>query len=134
MYISKKKIEECKKEGGILPLLTLIPLIAGGVGAAGAVAGGAAGIAKAVHDKKAQDAELAEEKRHNREMEKAVKGRGIKEPVEIFLQATDLDNNAKKAAKKIIKILSGVFPITPDKEGNELILRIGKGLTLNPWK
>ena len=61
-YISKTKIEECKKEGGILPLLTLILLIAGGVGAAGAVAEGAAGITKAVHDKQAQDAELAEEK------------------------------------------------------------------------
>ena len=53
-YISKKKIKECEKEGGILSLLTLIPLIAGGV------AGAAAGIAKAVNDKQAVDEELAE--------------------------------------------------------------------------
>ena len=54
-YISKKKIRECEKEGGILPLLTLIPLISGGVSAAGGVAGAAAGIAKAVNDKKAAE-------------------------------------------------------------------------------
>ena len=42
VYISKSKIEDGKrlleegsKEGGILPLLTLIPLIASGVGVAG---------------------------------------------------------------------------------------------------
>ena len=61
-YISKKKIKECEKEGGILPLLTLIPLIAGGVSAAGAVAGGIAGIVKAVNDKQASDKELVEQK------------------------------------------------------------------------
>ena len=69
-YISKEKIRECEKEGGILPLLTLIPLIAGGVSAAGGVARAAAGIAKAVNDKKAADEELAEQRRHNLEMEK----------------------------------------------------------------
>ena len=53
-YISKKKIKECEKEGGILPLLTLIPLIAGGVSAAGGVAGAAAGVAKAVNEKNGQ--------------------------------------------------------------------------------
>ena len=45
MYISKT-INECEKEGGILPLLTLIPLIAGGVSAAGAVARSTTGIVK----------------------------------------------------------------------------------------
>ena len=69
-YISKEKIRECEKEGRILPLLTLIPLIAGGVSAAGGVAGAAAGIAKAVNDKKAADEELAEQRRHNLEMKK----------------------------------------------------------------
>ena len=69
-YISKEKIKEYEKEGGILHLLTLIPLIAGGVSAAGGVAGAAAGIAKAVNDKKAADEELAEQRRHNLEMEK----------------------------------------------------------------
>ena len=50
-YISKDKIRyarnQAEKEGSFLPL---IPLILGGVAAAGSVAGGAAGIAKAVQD------------------------------------------------------------------------------------
>ena len=150
-YISRKRLNQCRKEGGILPLLTLIPLIAGGVGAAGAVAGGAAGIAKAVHDKNAQDAELAEERRHNREMEKAVGrgyyddegkyipnpylGKGIKEHVKNFLEATDFKDDAKKAVKKFFKNMSDTIQITPTKEGNGLILNpVGNGLVLNPWK
>ena len=63
-YITKKKIKECEKGGGILPLLTLIPLIAGGV------AGAAAGMVKAVNDKRAANEELAEQRRHNLEMKK----------------------------------------------------------------
>src|SRR6266853_4347506 len=52
--LSKKKLQHIRdnKEGGFLPLLSLLPLVFGGIGAAGAVAGGAAGIAKAVNDKK----------------------------------------------------------------------------------
>ena len=120
-YISRKVLNECKKEGGILPLLTLIPLIAGGVGAAGAVAGGAAGIAKAVNDKKADDAELAEQQRHNREMEKAV-GRGLKN----FVRALNLENEGKKAVKEFFKNLSDVIQIEPAKNGS--------GLYLNPYR
>ena len=129
VYISKSKIEDGKrlleegsKEGGILPLLTLIPLIASGVGVAGAVAGGAAGIAKAV-----------DQRRHNLEIEKAVRGRGIKEHVKNFLQATDLENNAKKEVKKFFKNISDTIQIAP-VEGGGLILRSGNGLILNPWK
>ena len=65
MYISKKKIEGRKKEGGILPLLTLLPLITG-------VAGGAAGIAKAVLENQARDAKLVEVQRHNRVTKKSI--------------------------------------------------------------
>ena len=63
IYISKKKINEIRekeKEGGILPFL--IPLFAG-IGAAGAVAGGAAGIATSVNNKAANDARLKQQKR-----------------------------------------------------------------------
>ena len=70
VYISKKTINECEKEGGILPLLTLIQLIAGGASAAGAVAGGTAAIVKTANAKQAADKELAELRRHNLEMEK----------------------------------------------------------------
>ena len=53
-YISKKKIDKVRdierKEGGLLPLAALLPLIFAGFGAAGGVATGAAAIAKTVKD------------------------------------------------------------------------------------
>ena len=125
IYISKKKIIECEKEGGILPLLTLIPLIAGGVSAAGGVAGAAAGIAKAVNDKKAADEELAEQRRHNLEMEKKTGG-NLKEHIENFVQALQIANEAKEEIYKFLENISDVIEVKPDKEGN--------GLYLNPYR
>ena len=125
IYISKKKIIECEKEGGILPLLTLILLIAGGVSAAGGVAGAAAGIAKAVNDKKAADEELAEQRRHNLEMEKKTGG-NLKEHIENFVQALQIANEAKEEIYKFLENISDVIKVKPDKEGN--------GLYLNPYR
>ena len=123
VYISKKKIDECKKEGGILPLAALIPIIAGAVSATGAVAGGTAGIVKAVNDKKASDAEYAEQKRHNLEVEKSLKSGGnIKEHIRNFVQATRMEDEAKKVVKKFLKNISDDIEVTPDKEGDGLIL------------
>ena len=48
--LSKKKLQHIRenKEGGFLPLLSLIPMILGGLGAAGGIAGGiAAGVGAA---------------------------------------------------------------------------------------
>lgn len=135
-YIKNKLIAECKKEGGLLPLAALIPLIASGIGAAGGVAGGAAGIAKAVNDKKAQDAELKEQKRHNREMEKAVgrgyhyvKGEGISnkysgDGIKDFVRSLGLDKEAKKVIKDFFRNLSEKIQIEPTEGG---------GLFLSPY-
>lgn len=60
------------KEGGFLPFL--IPLFAG-LSAAGALAGGASGIAKAVNDAKSAKQKLEEETRHNRSMEAIALGK-----------------------------------------------------------
>jgi hypothetical protein len=57
--------------GGIIPFL---PLIFGGLGALGAIAGGATAVAKTVIDKQTKEAELEEQKRHNLEIEKTVQG------------------------------------------------------------
>ena len=66
-------------------------------------------------------------------MEKTV-GRGIKDHVKNFLQATNLENNAKKEVKKFFKNIADTIHITPI-EGNGLILKpSGNGLFLNPWK
>uniref|UniRef100_A0ABD2XBH4 Phospholipase A2-like domain-containing protein n=1 Tax=Trichogramma kaykai TaxID=54128 RepID=A0ABD2XBH4_9HYME len=62
------------KMGGALPFL--IPLFAG-LSATGALAGGAAGIAKAVNDAKAAERELRETKKHNRKMEAIALGKGL---------------------------------------------------------
>lgn len=77
LNFSKTQLKIMTKMGGILPLLTLIPMILGGLSAAGALAGGAAGIAKAVQDKNANDAANAEAERHNREVEMQLKGSGL---------------------------------------------------------
>lgn len=63
-----------KKLGGFLPFL--IPLFAG-LSATGALAGGAAGIAKAVNDFKAAQQQLAESQRHNQTMETIALGKGL---------------------------------------------------------
>lgn len=62
-----------KKIGGFLSFL--IPIFAG-LSATGALAGGAAGIAKAVNDASAANRQLEESKRHNETMGSIVLGRG----------------------------------------------------------
>jgi hypothetical protein len=62
------------KVGGFLPFL--IPLFAG-LSATGALAGGAAGIAKAVNDAKAAKQQLEENTRHNKAMEALALGKGL---------------------------------------------------------
>ena len=62
------------KVGGLLPFL--IPLFAG-LSATGALAGGAAGIAKAVNDAKASQRNYEESKRHNKTMEAIALGKGL---------------------------------------------------------
>lgn len=75
------------KEGGFLPFL--IPLFAG-LSAAGALAGGASGIAKAVNDAKAAKRQLDENTRHNRSMEAIALG---KQGSGLFLKRTAKNGN-----------------------------------------
>ena len=76
LKLSATQIKKMSKIGGILPLLALLPLIFGGIGAAGAAAGGAAAIAKAVNDGKAAAEAQKEEERHNKEVERQL-GNGL---------------------------------------------------------
>ena len=150
-YISRKLINECKKEGGLLPLAALIPLIATGLTAA---TGAATGIAKTVIDKKAKDNELAEQKRHNLAMEKKQAGsaktdndkkakddelpeqrrhnlamekkqagRGLKDAIKNYVQNLPYPDEDRKKFKKIFKLLSKV----------SLIESKGDGLFLGPY-
>ena len=101
------------KDGGIFPL---IPILAG-IAAAGSVAGGAAGIAKAVQDKNANDARLAQEKAHDERVEQLLKGKGMflpeyqkgngfSEGIKAFVDKTGLDDIGKKLLRKTLKPLS----------------------------
>lgn len=62
------------KIGGMIPFL--IPLFAG-LSATGALAGGAAGIAKAINDARAAKKQLEENQRHNKTMESIALGKGL---------------------------------------------------------
>lgn len=62
------------KSGGLLPLL---PALFGGLTALGSLAGGASAVTNAVKAAQNARAKLAEQKRHNREMETLAIGHGI---------------------------------------------------------
>ena len=122
-----------KKEGGILPLLTLLPLIFGGIGAAGTVAGGTAGIVKAVNDKAADDAKIAEQMRHNKEVERLASGHGVylnpykgKSLKDILTPIVDkidgIETEGKKSIRKTVQALSPFFKIFESKDGNGIYL------------
>src|SRR6476469_7228429 len=137
--LSLTQLNHIIKTGGFLPLLTLIQLLAGAVGAAGGLTGG---IASAVSAAKSN----AEQARHNREIEEQLKsGTGVvtevigKVPVighvlKPLLQKIGLGNKDSrnicnggcicKNKFRYKKIGSGLF-IEPAE---------GSGLFLGPWK
>ena len=151
-YINKDKIKYAQRaaeaEGGFLPL---IPLILGGIAAAGSVAGGAAGITKAVQDKKAHDAALAEQKRHNQNLEAAARGNGVATSGN-GISGEGLEEVGKQigdgfiATKQAIKNFVKQIPDIPD-EGKKILKQTlynlsnavnvkaaeGNGLMLSPW-
>src|SRR5882757_2772608 len=65
--------EHNEKTGGILPLLALLPLIFGGLGAAGGISGGIASAVSAAKNANIQNQALAENIRHNKEIESKLK-------------------------------------------------------------
>jgi len=78
LKLSAAQLQHLEKTGGLLPLLALLPLILGGLGAAGGVAGGVASAVSAANNAKAAAAAQAETERHNREVEAQLKtGAGV---------------------------------------------------------
>src|SRR5271156_3534087 len=75
LHLSVKKLNHIKNnhEGGFLPLLSLIPLVLGGLGAAGGVAGGIASAVSAANSGANERARNEEEKRHNIALENSLK-------------------------------------------------------------
>ena len=78
LSLSSTQLKYLEKSGGLLTLLALLPLIFGGLGAAGAVAGGISSAVSSAKNVSNAAAQLAETERHNREIETQVKnGNGI---------------------------------------------------------
>src|SRR5271157_2426756 len=78
LELSASQLLHLEKSGGFLPLLALLPMIFGGLSAAGAAAGGIAASVNAAKNAQAAVAAQAETERHNREVEAHLKaGSGI---------------------------------------------------------
>ncbi len=73
LKLSINQLKQMQKSGGFLPLLALLPVIFGGIGAAGGIAGGVSAAVKASNDRIAADKALQEQQRHNRLIEEATK-------------------------------------------------------------
>jgi hypothetical protein len=127
----KKMISQLKKTGGIIPLLTLIPIIASALGAAGGVAGGISSVVSAANNVKAISAAQAETERHNREVEHQMK-------------------QQLKAGEGVVSEYAGKVPVIGDflkpllrklglgvSDYNKIVnggcVKCGKGLYLKPY-
>jgi hypothetical protein len=131
--VSAMQLQHLEKTGGLLPLLALLPLIFGGLGAAGGVAGGVAGAVSAGNNAKAAAAAQAETERHNREVEAQLKtGAGI---VSDFVGKTPLIGSFLKPLLQ--KIGLGIKDCNKVMNGGCVCLRkargqTGKGLYMRP--
>ena len=71
LNFSASQLQHMEKTGGFIPLLTLMPIIASALGAAGGVAGGVSSIVSSAKS-------VAEQARHNRAIEEQLKsGSGV---------------------------------------------------------
>ena len=130
LKLSTTQLEHLEKSGGLLPLLALLPLIFGGLGAAGGVAGGVASAVSAANNAKAAAAAQAETERHNREVETQLKaGDGI---VSDFIgKAPVIGSFLKPLLQKIGLGVDGCNTIM--KGGCVCLSKLGKGLYMRPY-
>jgi hypothetical protein len=130
LKLSAAQLEHLEKKGGLLPLLALLPLIFGGLGAVGGVAGGVASAVSAAKNAKAAAEAQAETERHNREVETQLKtGSGV---VSDFVGKTPLIGSFLKPLLQ--KLGLGIKDYNKIKNGGCVCLRkFGKGLYLRPY-
>jgi len=122
-----KMISELQKQGGIIPLLTLIPIIAIALGAAGGLSGGVAAAVSAANNAKAASAAQAELERHNRTVEAQLKsGSGT---VSEYVDKVPVIGNYLKPILQ--KFGMGVDEYNKIIKGGCVCL--GKGLFLKPY-
>jgi hypothetical protein len=120
-------ISELQKRGGILPLLTLIPIIASALAGAGALTGGVSGVISAANNAKAASAAQSELERHNREVEAQLKsGTGVIS--EYVSKVPVIGNYLKPILKKL-----GLGLNDCRKVMNGSCVKCGEGLYLRPY-
>ena len=73
LSLSSKQLKYLEKSGGLFPLLGLLPLIFGGLGTDGAVAGGISSAVSSAKNASNAAAQLAETECHNSEVESQLK-------------------------------------------------------------
>lgn len=129
IYLSKEKIKQFqnsqeKHEGGLIPLLGLLPAILGGIGIAAGVGTMGAKIAQTVnaskHNKTMEDIEkqkLAEIKKAGQVLRHA-SGEGI---------LLDAASKLEQVPSEAVKWLLRTFKVKKEKEGNGIILRPYEG-------
>jgi hypothetical protein len=95
-----------EKNGGILPLATLLPIILGGIGAI-------SGVASSVINPLLESKKHAEQKRHNEALETAARGSGISDTIENKERTlSDIVNNLNTISdnekRQLIKAFGGL--------------------------
>ena len=130
LKLSATQLEHLEKTGGVIPLLALLPLIFGGLGAAGGVAGGVASAVSAANNAKASAAAQAETERHNQEVEAQLKsGTGV---VSDFVGKAPLIGSFLKPLLQ--KIGLGMKDYDNIMNGGCVCMRkFGKGLYIRPY-
>jgi hypothetical protein len=123
---SKIPLDQRSKNGGFFPFL--IPLLAG-ISAVAGVGTVASNIVKTVNEKKSNDAILKETERHNKEIEKELKGsaislrpwkNGTSLDVKEFVNQSKLDDIGKRTFRSFLKNLNDRIEIKYDGEALSL--------------
>src|SRR5271157_5986791 len=130
LELSASQLQYLEKSGGFLPLLALLPLIFGGIGAAGAAANVITNAVSAAKKTQAATAAQAETERHNREVEAQLKaGSGI---------VSNVIGNVPIIGSFLAPILERFGLGIKDqnrlmKGGCVCLNKVGKGLYLRPY-
>ena len=123
----QKMISQLQKSGGILPLLTLIPIIASALGAVGGIAGGVSGAVTAANNAKAITAAQVETERHNLAIEKQLKeGSGV---VSDYVEKVPIIGHYLKPLLQKLGLGLGEF----SKVINGGCVKCGKGLFMKQY-
>ncbi|ESO99339.1 hypothetical protein LOTGIDRAFT_158425 [Lottia gigantea] len=137
--IDLERINANAKEGGFLPFL--LPLIFGGIAAAGAATGEVSAAVKAANAKKAADAKAAEERKHNLAIEKEARGSGVGEMIGTIKEfgkrfGEETKKTVKQGLNKLIDSIDTGEVIVKNKVNGIFFKNIhtGEGIFLSKYK